>query len=217
MSYSYSFEITNGSESGGAFTWDGSVSQWNGFANDAGALTATGQSKATFNLNPPGGTGTSPGRFRPGISGVVNLPDQDIDVGGEPSSSAHITFTNNVWSTSHSTGYVWTITRSSSGGGGGTNPPVTLSTPVISLTRTQLVGNGFDAGTYTFRGPTGPNESSQPGWVDNTVVVSSNGEVSVNGTFVDGDYEFQSTSLGYYKQLTLSSGSGSKKVFCNFW
>jgi len=99
---------------------------------------------------------------------------------------------------------------SSSGGGTSTEGVVT---PVISLSQTQLVGSGWAAGTYTFRGPVGvANETLQPDWVDLSVVVSSNGLVSENDTFAYGNYEFQGSN--FFEQLSLLS---SKKVFCNFW
>jgi len=89
-------------------------------------------------------------------------------------------------------------------------------TPVISLSQTQLVGSGWAAGTYTFRGPVGvPNETLQPGWVDLSVVVSSNGMVLENDTFVYGNYEFSNGS-SVFEQLSLSPSS-NKKAFCNFW
>tara|TARA_B110000305_G_scaffold173955_1_gene192328 strand:- start:1285 stop:1959 length:675 start_codon:yes stop_codon:yes gene_type:complete len=224
MSYSYEFEITNGTQTGGSFTWDGSVSAWNAFANDEGFLTATGQSKATFNLNPPGATGTSPGRFRPGVSGVANLPDQDIDVGGEPSSSAHIVFTNNEWTTSHgSSGYVWKITRTATGSGSGTGTEGSTN-PAGTVVK---VGTSANAATVKFTiSGTSPSSSGVISYEivrDGVVTSTITGHTAGTDTetivgWYNSRWELRMVSTtALYETSILAFLVKDAKVSANFW
>jgi len=230
MSYNYVFEITNGTETGGTFSWDGTQSAWSAFAWDEGSLTATGQPKSFFNLNPPSATGTSPGRFRPGVNGVINLPDQDIDVGGEPSSSAHIVFTNNVWTTSHSSsGYVWTITRS--------------LTPNTNSEEVEVLNGSWSIladGTHVYTiGSNSPTSSTANGLYDVRFTNAQTGAVtrmfqpnSINHTFgtATSGYISATTNNGKYELIHIGSSLnsfpitvlatmrvGKKKLFSNFW
>lgn len=115
----------------------------------------------------------------------------------------------------------WISTGSGSGGSGGSGRN-TLTVPQLALSTEQLVGSGFSAGTYFFKGPLGTNESSQPGWVDRTITVASDGLVSeLNENFVDGDYEFSNQATVTYPNnpgdVFIELILRTKKVFFNFW